>query len=127
SICAAPIDATTYNLVGDARRGGWYHAQVTDSHLVGEVTINSEDEMAAKMDARRDETWITFDESLNLGGTTIPAVCPTASKLAEVASRWNASDWDRHETAEPLQPIYLREAFITTPKRSHLVVTEPTP
>ncbi len=127
SLCAAPASTTTYHLVGDARRGGWYHAQINETRLVGDITILTEAEIAAQMDAGQHESWLTFDENLLIAGTAVQPICPTAQRLAEIVSRWTEEEWNQHDSAGPLQPIYLREAFITTPKRSHLVVQEPMP
>jgi|JI10StandDraft_1071094.scaffolds.fasta_scaffold167396_3 tRNA threonylcarbamoyladenosine biosynthesis protein TsaB len=122
SVCAVPNAGLQYQIIGDARRGGWYHAEVIDFRLAGNISILTEAEIRTKLSETVGRPWFTFDSAAPFTEAVIAATCPAASRLAEVASSWSAETWEAHETTAPLQPIYLREAFITTPKRPHLMV-----
>lgn len=118
SIATAPV--ADYQVLGDARRGMYYHASVTN-RLLGEIHIVD----AATAQAQVEQTggaWYTFDAKVPLALDEVNPVMPDAVALAHIAAALSEADIQAH-AARPLEPHYLQEAFITTAKKAGKKVT----
>lgn len=118
SIATAPV--TDYHVLGDARRGMYYHASVTNRslgpiHIVDAATAQSQVEQTGG-------DWFTFDAKVPLGLPQVQAVQPDAVTLAQIVSALPEKDIQAQST-RPLEPLYLQEAFITTAKKAGKKVT----
>jgi tRNA threonylcarbamoyl adenosine modification protein YeaZ len=111
SICAIECDAPEYCVIGDARRNSFFYARVCDRNLAEGPGLMSEAELREKL-AKLDKKMSIFTtENLppfEQGELRYPA----ARMLAELAA-----DSKRNFAEPPLEPMYLREPHITTPKK----------
>jgi tRNA threonylcarbamoyladenosine biosynthesis protein TsaB len=105
SICA--IDYSEYCVVGDARRNSFFFAHVIGGRCDEGPVLATEEEVRAKIDKHRhlpilaSQPLSQFEEIL--------VAHPSALVLAQLAEKAKA------ETEGTLEPIYLREPYITTP------------
>lgn len=111
SICALDLEARDYCVIGDARRQSFYLARVSDGQLIEGPTLMSAYHLqtkvtAAAMPVYSPEKLPEFPEAT--------LVYPVARRLAELA-RPQFAEIDDTRT---LEPIYLREPHITTPKEA---------
>ena len=122
SIVAAADAAScqSFCVVGDARRDSYFGARVVNGELVGDIQLIPYAEMSAWLEACGDTPMFTF-ESRVAENPRIRQTVPSALMLAKLASRVSSDEIARR-AALPLEPVYLREAFITTPKRPWLQV-----
>jgi tRNA threonylcarbamoyladenosine biosynthesis protein TsaB len=112
SICALECEATEYCVIGDARRQSFFFARIRANNLIEGPTLFAEAELRARLD--RLEKNVTILASEKLPQFERAAIgFPSACVLARLAQ-----DSDRNFVLPPLQPIYLREPHITTPKRA---------
>ncbi|HEX8077328.1 MAG TPA: tRNA (adenosine(37)-N6)-threonylcarbamoyltransferase complex dimerization subunit type 1 TsaB [Chthoniobacterales bacterium] len=110
SLCALDCDASEYAVVGDARRQTFFLAEVRDRVLSAPPVLQSETEARTALAALNDRVPIFSTESLTqFDGATLRY--PSAQILARLASEAN-----RTFVLPPLEPMYLREPHITTPK-----------
>jgi tRNA threonylcarbamoyladenosine biosynthesis protein TsaB len=109
SICALDVEDRNYCVIGDARRQSFYLARVADGRLIEGPTLMTDTELETKIAAAT--TPIYAAEQLPRFPLTKLAY-PSAGRLAELA-RLQSAEID--DTC-PLEPIYLREPHITTPK-----------
>lgn len=107
SVCA--IDRNEYLFVGDARRNSFFFAHVVGGCCLEGPRLASEDEIRAKLQARGQLMWVATHPLPQFGDLAIEH--PSALRLAELATEVNCL------IEEELEPIYLREPYITTPKR----------
>jgi len=110
SICALEIEANDYCVVGDARRNSFFFAEIRNRRLVDEPILES----AAELETRLRQIAMPIHASEKLPQfPTVALAYPSAGRLAEIVARQG------HEIAdvETLEPIYLREPHITTPKQ----------
>ena len=98
-------------MIGDARRNSVFYARVCDRNLAEGPTLMSEAELSEKLDK--------FDRKMSIFATEKPSQFgraelrhPSAKLLARLAS-----DSKRNFAQPPLEPMYLREPHITTPKK----------
>lgn len=111
SLCAIDCDGPEYAVVGDARRQSFFLAQVRDRVLVAPPALRGEAELRADLEALRSEMPVFAAEPLpQFTGVLIGY--PSARILARLAA-----DPNRTFVQPPLEPIYLREPHITTPKK----------
>jgi tRNA threonylcarbamoyladenosine biosynthesis protein TsaB len=109
SICALDVEDHDYAVIGDARRQSFYLAQVSNGGLIEGPTLMAGDEL---------ETRITEATTPVYSSERLPQfplarlAYPVARRLAELAQLQSAEIGD----TRPLEPIYLREPHITTPK-----------
>jgi tRNA threonylcarbamoyladenosine biosynthesis protein TsaB len=103
------LDEGSYCAVGDARRGQYYFARVSAGKLEKEPELLREAQLVAAV-GQNSNLQIFAPAPLEfLHGVVIRA--PSAARLALVAANW--------EPNRP-QPVYLKPAFITTPKGASL-------
>ena len=110
SICAMECDTREYCMIGDARRKSFFFARVRDRALAETPTLYSEAEMKKKLDKTESTISIFCSESL-LQFQRVVIRYPSAVVLGRVAQQAG-----RGFFLPPLEPIYLREPYITMPK-----------
>jgi len=108
SICAMECDTREYCMIGDARRKSFFFARVRDR--TEGPTLYSEAEMKKKLDKTESTIPIFCSESL-LQFQRVVIRYPSAVVLGRVAQQAG-----RGFFLPPLEPIYLREPYITMPK-----------
>ena len=105
SVCA--IDQEEYVFLGDARRGSFVFAHVADGRCAEGPTLVTEDEIHAKL---RTEPRLPVIATATLAQfENVTVKHPSALRLLELAPGREG------EATEALEPIYLREPYITTP------------
>ena len=97
-------------VVGDARRGKYYTAHVLDGRIEGALVLHDESGAHAWLDARTSLPCFTSDASAPLGRSSIIISKPSAVRLAKNALH------QKPEQQLLIEPLYLQEAFVTTPK-----------
>ena len=109
SICALDVEERGYWVIGDARRQSFYLARVSDGRLIEGPTLMAADDLQTKIS----EATVPVYSSEKLPQfAQAKLVYPVARRLAELG-RLQSSEID---DTRPLEPIYLREPHITTPK-----------
>ena len=111
SICAIECDAPEYCVVGDARRNSFFFARVCDRDLAEGPDLMSEAELREKL-AKLDGKMSIFTTEKLPQFAEAELRYPAAKMLAQLAS-----DSKRKFAEPPLEPMYLREAHITIPKK----------
>jgi tRNA threonylcarbamoyladenosine biosynthesis protein TsaB len=111
SLCAIECDAPEYAVIGDARRQTFYVAQVRDRILSAPPALQNETDLRTSLSAIRERGPIFSVEPLpQFDGVAVGY--PSARILAQLAAEPN-----RAFVLPLLEPMYLREPHITTPKR----------
>lgn len=111
SICAIDTGASEYCAIGDARRHSFFFARVSAGRLLEGPSLYS----TTELDARIADSPIPVYASESLAQFPQAVVAfPFARKLGELA----CDQVDEISASQPLEPIYLREPHITTPKAS---------
>jgi tRNA threonylcarbamoyladenosine biosynthesis protein TsaB len=111
SLCAIECDATEYAVIGDARRQTFFLAIVQDRNLITAPSLHTEKELQTALEPLRSRMPIVASEELaQFAGVTLQY--PSARILGRLAEQTN-----RTFVLPPLEPMYLREPHITTPKR----------
>ena len=108
SLCAIECDAPQYAVVGDARRQSFFLAQVRDRILPAPPVLQSEGELRAALAALSGDVF-AVEKLRQFDGVAVRY--PSAEILARLAAEEN-----RAFVLPPLEPMYLREPHITTPK-----------
>ena len=112
SLCAIECHAAEYAVVGDARRQSFFLAEVRDNTLVVPPVLHTEAELRIALDDLRTQMPIFGVEVLpQFAGVSVRY--PSARILAQLAGEPN-----RAFVLPPLEPMYLREPHITTPKQN---------
>ncbi|HEX5175425.1 MAG TPA: tRNA (adenosine(37)-N6)-threonylcarbamoyltransferase complex dimerization subunit type 1 TsaB, partial [Chthoniobacteraceae bacterium] len=106
SVCA--IDQSEYIFVGDARRSSFFFAHVARGCCVEGPKLASEGEIRAKLQARGQLPCVATHPLPQFEDVTIEH--PSALRLVELATEVDCL------IEENLEPIYLREPYITTPR-----------
>jgi len=110
SICAMECDAQQYCVIGDARRKSFFLARVFKNEVIEGPTLFSELELKAKIESLDPTKPVISSELLpRFHGAVI--CLPSALILARLAKEPRKSF-----CLPPLEPFYLREPHITTPK-----------
>jgi len=110
SICAMECPAGEYGVIGDARRGSFFFARIVDHKLAEGPDLFSEADLRRKLDTL-DEN-MPFFASENLPQfEEVRLSYPSAGLLAQLGS-----GKDERFEQPPLEPIYLREPYVTVPK-----------
>ena len=107
SICA--IDQSEYVFVGDARRNSFFFAHVVGGHCAEGPTLASEGEIQTRLRQGRPLPVIATEPLAQFENVKVEQ--PSALRLVELAPELLG------ETAETLEPIYLRTPYITAPTR----------
>jgi tRNA threonylcarbamoyladenosine biosynthesis protein TsaB len=112
------VPGEEYVVVGDARRGSFFVAEVGEPRPLAEPELLGEEDFVRRVDALGSEgrVVVTFDERpLPEGAGEILSDHPSAAALGRATARM--SEGARGEFAgADLQPIYLRAPYITEPK-----------
>lgn len=112
SLCGIECDAAEYAVVGDARRQSFFLAQIRARILVAPPVLQSEAELQIALDSLKTRIPIFAVEPLaQFDGVNVRH--PSARILAQLAA-----DPNRAFVLPPLEPMYLREPHITTPKQN---------
>ena len=110
SLCAIDCVAPEYAVLGDARRQTFFLARVRNNNLSAPPELLKEAEVRTALDALRARMPIFAVENLpQIEGVSVRY--PSAQILARLAQ-----DPNRTFVFPPLEPMYLREPHITTPK-----------
>jgi tRNA threonylcarbamoyladenosine biosynthesis protein TsaB len=110
SISAMQCDAHEYCVIGDARRKSFFFARIRENNPVEGPTLFSESELKAKLNAVEMAMPVFTSDSLPQFERTVVRF-PSALVLGRLAR-----EPQRSFSLPPLEPIYLREPHITTPK-----------
>ena len=105
--CAQP----EYAVIGDARRQSFFVAQVRDRVLTDTPMLHDEAGLRAILESLRSRMPVFATETLRQF-EGVQLVYPSATILARLAREAN-----RTFVLPPLEPMYLREPHITTPRR----------
>jgi tRNA threonylcarbamoyladenosine biosynthesis protein TsaB len=109
SVAALETAATRYVAIGDARRETFYFTQVEDGECIEGPVLLTAEELRARLDGLGD--WPVYAAAAVPGVPEVVVAVPQAARLARLAAvgRGIVMRGD-------LEPLYLREAHITTPK-----------
>ena len=110
SLCAIECDAPGYAVVGDARRQSFFLAQIRDRIMSAPPALQSEAELQSSLATLNARLPVFAVEQLRqFDGVAVRY--PSAEILARLAA-----EEKRAFVLPPLEPMYLREPHITTPK-----------
>jgi len=110
SICAMESDAQEYCVLGDARRKSFFFARVVGNELVEGPVLFSGSDLKAKLESLAATIAVFSSELLPQFGRAVVDY-PSALVLARLAEQ------PRHNFSfPPLEPIYLREPYISMAK-----------
>ena len=113
SACAAAAaQGGAYTLVGDARRGSTFLAEVNGHLLEKEPELIDGGELPARLE-NHGRALFSFDEK-EIPGTILTH--PSAGKIATLAACLDDAEVNRLKELAT-EPVYLREPFITLPKK----------
>lgn len=107
SICA--VDQEEYIFVGDARRNSFVFAHVVDGRCAEGPTLATQEEIQAKLRQRRELPVMATEPLAQFENVKVNH--PSALRLVELAPELTG------DSAETLEPVYLREPYITTSTR----------
>jgi tRNA threonylcarbamoyladenosine biosynthesis protein TsaB len=114
SICTA--EAPEYHVIGDARRGMFYHAQVAHGRLTQPPELlgaSAIEELCRKASSL---PWFSFDNKNPLGLPHLNLMSPKAAALARLSLSLSKEEKEQLSSSQ-LEPYYLQEAFITTARK----------
>jgi tRNA threonylcarbamoyladenosine biosynthesis protein TsaB len=110
SICAIECDANEYCAIGDARRKSFFFARIRGNELEEGPDLFGEEGLKRKLASLRNDTPVFSSESLSqFSAATVRY--PSARLLARLVQ-----DPKRNFSLPPLEPMYLREPYITMAK-----------
>jgi tRNA threonylcarbamoyladenosine biosynthesis protein TsaB len=110
SICAMECEAPEYCVIGDARRKSFFFARISGNELMEGPDLFGEEELKMKLAEFRNDTPVFSSESLpQFSGAMVRY--PSAQLLTRLAH-----DPKRKFSLPPLEPMYLREPYLTKPK-----------
>ena len=114
SACAAAAAAGgVYTLLGDARRGATFLAEANGHQLEEEPELVEDGQLHTRIEDY-ERSLFTFDDKEFPDG--IVTTHPSASKIAVHAACLDQVELNRLQDIPP-QPIYLREPFVTSPRK----------
>ena len=120
SVIAAevPDPEMTYHIVGGARRGSVFYAEVARRQLAGEPELLEAGDLGRRLSRRngvgRDNVF-SFDRHPP-GPDTVRVTQPSAQILAEIAAGLDPAEIAALAAA-PVVPHYMGAPFVTTPKK----------
>lgn len=106
--------ARPYRVLGDARRGQYYVANIAGGAVAELRLLDAE---AARAEVATGGDWFTYDAMVPLGLPDVQIARPDAVALARLAAGLDEATVSVR-AAMPLEPLYLQEAFITTAKKA---------
>lgn len=109
-------EGADYNIIGDARRGHFYTAQVRNRTL-GPIQILDAETARAQVAGDATLPWLTFDAKAPLELPQVQITPPHAARLGQIVSQLSALDLADFGS-RPLEPLYLQGAFITVAKKA---------
>lgn len=113
-------DATRFVVFGDARRSSYYFGRVENGSLAGDLELLDEAAARAKLAALSRFSVFSLDETLPLWAESrVIKSRPSALMLAHRAMRLTPEQIAQRSNS-PIEPFYVREAFITMPKQPWL-------
>ena len=110
SICAIESAEVDYCVIGDARRKSFSFARISGNELREGPELFGEEGLKNKLASLRNDTPVFCSESLSQFSEAMVRY-PSAQLLARLAQ-----DPNRNFRLPPLEPMYLREPYITEPK-----------
>ena len=110
SICAVESDASDYCIIGDARRQSFFLARACDNDLADGPTLLTETELQSKLE-NLESTMSIFSSDKLPHFARVELRYPSAELLARLAQEAR-----RSFASSPLEPMYLREPHITSPR-----------
>jgi tRNA threonylcarbamoyladenosine biosynthesis protein TsaB len=116
SSLATLSDIESYTVVGDARRGQAYLAQVTHRRL-HPLQLMPMTELPAALQAG--SPLYTADSTAPSTAPHATTALPSAQRLAHIISSLSDAEIQKLQQ-QPLEPHYLQEAFVTQPKKTPL-------
>jgi len=125
SLLALPVEEEDYLVIGDARRNSFFMADIEGRSLKGEPLMLETVEFEAALDEAvgAGRTIYTIDPKPPLDREEIQLMTPSSAALAQQAALLPGSR--RAELAvKPIEPMYLRGAYITLPKRRSTTVQD---
>jgi len=112
SVRALPCESAEYVAVNDARGGVFYYVKIRDRKIMGEFELLSAESLAERLDS---QTELPVFSSLPVGA--IPqakVVLPDAVLIATLGLH-------EQSVESVIEPLYLKPAHITHPKRTGLL------
>ena len=109
---AAAAQASEYTLIGDARRGAAFLAEVKGHQLQGKPELIEDEQLSARLE-KHERCLFSFDEKAFPGSIETQ---PSASRIAVLAACLDEGELKRLQAIAP-QPIYLRAPFVTAPRK----------
>ena len=109
SICTLDVEERDYGVIGDARRQSFYLARVSNGRLLEGPTLMTAPDLQTKIS---EGTMPVYSSEKLPQFPQAKLAYPVARRLAELA-RLQSSEIVH---TRPLEPIYLREPHITTPR-----------
>lgn len=103
-------DASTYEVLGDARRGTAYLAEIKNGRLAS-LTLHPADSVPAETALLR----LTADPKPLPGHPQVQPCLPSAQRLARITAALPAAEIQQL-SQHLLEPHYIQEAFVTQPK-----------
>ena len=107
SICAIESAEADYCVIGDARRKSFFFARISGNELMEGPELFSEEGLKNKLASLRIDSPIFCSESLSQFSEAMVRY-PSAQLLARLAQ-----DPNRNFRLPPLEPMYLREPYVT--------------
>jgi tRNA threonylcarbamoyladenosine biosynthesis protein TsaB len=108
SILAFPTAEPLYRVIGDARRGTFYFAEVRDRECADGPLLLSPDELNTRLGV---SPALTFASTILPDFPQVQVAYPSATIIARLAA-----DGRGIVARENLEPLYLREPHITVPR-----------
>jgi tRNA threonylcarbamoyladenosine biosynthesis protein TsaB len=107
SICAIEGAEADYCVIGDARRKSFFFARISGNELTEGPDLFSEEALKSKLASLRNDQPVFCSGSLSQFSQAMVRY-PSAQLLAQFAQ-----DPNRNFSLPPLEPMYLREPYIT--------------
>ncbi|MEM7145442.1 MAG: tRNA (adenosine(37)-N6)-threonylcarbamoyltransferase complex dimerization subunit type 1 TsaB [Verrucomicrobiota bacterium] len=115
---ADEVEGDDYVVVGDARRGSFFVAEVKGRRTAGEAELLEAAAFVERVRGLSGEGWevVTFDgRELPVDGDVVSKRFPSAGVLGRVTAAMGGVEREKL-AEEALQPIYLRAPYITEAK-----------
>jgi tRNA threonylcarbamoyl adenosine modification protein YeaZ len=107
-----------FTVCGDARRGMYFIASIHSDTLLGEIVLHETGDFAQRRAADSATPWFTFDAKIAADFPDVRLTAPSATRLAQIASRLSPEHLLTLADSPKLEPLYLAAPFITMPKQA---------